>query len=291
MTVIAIANNKGGVGKTTTACNLAHGLAKQLIGEDGKPSGHILLVDLDPQGNVADFFGVRDKVRDPKINPDGPCISQVLLGEAGLKESIIRLDRASEGLPRPNLFLLPASIELEWAASEMLATDAARLATGTRRRLASGDYVSVDDSLRVRLAPVVKLFRYVIIDCPPKLDILKVAVYNFADEIIVPTKLDNLSVVGTVQHTEGLLDLRADGVKATLSYVVPTMVQKRQVLGRQMYSDLRKLYGPASIVMPIPLSVKAKESPAAGGQSLFEYAPESAPAIAYANLVKQVHYE
>src|SRR5690606_24437424 len=105
--VIAVANNKGGVAKTTTAVNLADGLARRLIGADGRPTGHVLLVDLDPQGNVADALGVRSRVYDAETNAGGPCVSFLLTGQKGLRESVIPLDRTADGLPRPNLFLIP----------------------------------------------------------------------------------------------------------------------------------------------------------------------------------------
>ncbi|MCI0397500.1 MAG: ParA family protein [Chloroflexi bacterium] len=280
--VIAVANNKGGVSKTTTACNLADGLARTFI-VDSKPTGGVLLIDLDPQGNAADFFGVRQAVYDQERNPSGKCVSFLLKGEVSLKASIVPLDRSAEGLPRPNLFLIPASRELEYAAEDLLNQDYAAARRPNR------DHVPLNNVLSHRLASAIGPFNYIIIDCPPKLDILKNAVYNFADYVIVPTKPDYISVVGAVQHTEDLYRLREQlGVKARVAFVLPTMVSDRQVMDRQMQHDLIKTYGRNRVARPIPLSVKVKESPGAGGQTLFEYAPDSPPALAYLDLVKKV---
>lgn len=281
--VIAVANNKGGVSKTTTACNLADGLARKLIGADGKATDAVLLVDLDPQGNAADFFGVRGRVYDPEEKRDGACVSFLLTGEASLRDSIVPLDRSAEGLPRPNLFLIPASRELEYAVEGLLHDDY----MASRRPGAS--HVPLNDVLSHRLAQAVGFFKFIILDCPPKLDVLKNAVYNFADEVIVPTRADYMSVVGAVQHTQDLDFLRQEmKVKARISYVLPTMVSKRQVLDRKMRHELTEAYGRSHIATPIPLSVKVKESPSAGGRSLFEYAPDSEPAMAYMDLVQRI---
>lgn len=281
-TVIAVANNKGGVSKTTTACNLADGLAKSLI-VDGEVTGGVLLIDLDPQGNAADFFGLRDAVFHDQGNPEGYCISYLLKGEASLKESIVSADRSDEGLPRPNLYLIPASRELEYVAEELLQLDFAASRRPSRKQ------VPLNDVLSHRLTDAHGLFNYIIIDCPPKLDIFKNAVYNFADYVIVPTRADYISVVGAVQHTQDLERLRTElGVKAQVAFVLPTMVSSRQRMDRQMRQDLINTYGKSHVATPIPLSVKAKESPGAGGQSLFEYAPDSDPAKAYMDLVHKV---
>lgn len=279
--VIAVANNKGGVGKTTTACNLADGLARQLR-SSGEPDGAVLLVDLDPQGNGADFFNVRKRVYDPDENPDGPSIGLLLRGKHTLKQSIVPLDREPDGLPRPNLYLVPATKRLDRDAQILALVDEMEGEfTPPQERL--------DHVLEACFAPAIGVFSFIILDCPPKLDVLKKAVYNFADEVIVPTKADYISVTGAIQHTRDLEELRrVENVKAQISLILPTMIRKRQVLDRQMRQDLLDTYGRNRIATPIPDSVYVKEAPAAGGMTLFEYAPESDPARAYADLVGRV---
>lgn len=280
--VIAIANNKGGVAKTTTACNLADGLARSLRDEDGNAIGGVLLVDLDPQGNSADFFGFRSAVLDD-TNPDGLCVSYLLKGERPLPDCILSLDRSEDGLPRNNLYLVPASRELEYVAEDLLNQDYAASRRPTRR------HVPLNDVLSHRLADAMGNFNYIVIDCPPKLDVFKNAVYNFADYVIVPTRADFISIVGAVQHTQDMYRVGQQfGAKAQLAFVLPTMVSPRQVMDRQMRHELVETYGANRVATPIPQSVKVKESPGSGGRTLFEYAPESKPALAYQDLVDKV---
>lgn len=281
-TVIAVANNKGGTGKTSTACNLAFGLARKLRGKGG-----VLLVDLDPQGNVSDFFNLRDHVYDLERNPDGRCISYVLMERASAKEMIVPVMREGE---KTNLYVLPASRKLETAAYSLIRDEENRISDIQNNRATR--IPPLDEILVQTLASAVGVFRYIILDCPPKLDALKRAVYHFADHVIVPTKAEYVSVAGTAEHTEDLSRLiEEDGrhYKARILYILPTMINSREVADTQMRESLAQLYGPDLIATPIPDSVKVKESPGVGGLSVFEYDPKSAPALAYAKLVNGVY--
>jgi chromosome partitioning protein len=291
--VIAVANNKGGVAKTTTAGNLAHGLARTLAG-NGQVEGKVLVVDLDTQGNQADFFGVRERIFDADRNPDGACLSALLNDEAcHIREFITPLDRSEEKLPRPNLFLVPATRELGYAVENIAAVDSissfqASLSRG-RKKLAPTR--QLDTILRERLARIQHNFAFIIIDCPPNLDTLKRAVYDFADEVIVPVKTDRLSAIGAQQHTDDIVRMiREHNLKVRISFIVPTMMRARQVLAEQTLETLRGRYGANRVACPIPESVYIKEGPAAGGLTVFEYAPDSAPAAAYEELVEKVYH-
>lgn len=278
--VIVVANMKGGVGKTTTAGVLAHGLARKQMATGGR----VVALDLDPQGNLADYFGVRELVYDPRTNKSGACASFLLTGERPLKASIIPLDRTADGLPRPNLYLIPASRRLERVAEDLLVLDAQR-----RRRPDSDDErPALEDVLSYYLAPLLGRVAYIVIDTPPKLDTLKAAVYRVADEVIVPTKPDHLSVVGCVQHTNDLATYE-EGYKARLSWVVPTMAIGRQVMDRAMMDNLLTAYGADRVADAIPQSVVVKESSGVGGRTLLEYADPTHPArVAYEALVERV---
>ncbi len=289
--IIAVANNKGGVAKTTTAGNLAHGLALELAANGG---GKVLVVDLDSQGNQADFFGVRDLLYDPVHNPEGACISHVFNEEdCDIHDFVVSVNRADDGLPRPNLFLSPATRELNYAVENIVAIDSitsyqATLSRGRNKLVATRQ---LDTILSDRFARLIGNFDFIILDCPPNLDALKRAVYDFADDVIVPVKADRLSAIGAQQHTDDIVRMiREYDLKVRISFIVPTMMRARQVLAEDTVELLRERYGPSRVATPIPESVSIKEGPAAGGLSVFEYAPGSAPAEAYADLVRRVYH-
>ena len=289
--VIAVANNKGGVAKTTTAGNLAYGLSQKLM-QDGEPTGRVLVVDLDTQGNQADFFGVRDRIYHEQANPDGACLSNLLNDPScATSEFIISTDRTDEGYPRPNLFLVPATRELGFSVENIAAIDSvnAYQASISRGRKRLTVQRQLDSVLSSRFGRIAHNFDFIIIDCPPNLDALKAAVYNFADEVIVPVKTDRLSAIGAEQHTNDIINIiREKGIDIKISFIVPTMMRTRQILAEDTLKMLQKRYGDQRVSQPIPESVHVKEGPAAGGISLFEYAPSSKPALAYMDLVNKV---
>lgn len=277
--IYAVVNRKGGVAKTTTAVSLAHGLAIKLQ-EAG--SGSVLLVDLDPQGNVATSLG---------LATNGLCISDILLGDVAIEDSILSADRtANNGPSRPNLYVIPATDRLAETKVEMIAAAAvAGVVRQMTRRKGSKADVPVSEALEYRLANATKAFTYIIIDCPPTLDLLQESVYRFAQGAIVPVKVDFLGAAGAAQHTQGILDAQADGIDIKVEMVVPTFVRERQLLARQMLGTLRKTYGAKRVSDPVPTSVKIEEAPATGGLTIFEYAPDSAPGQAYWNLVERIY--
>ena len=277
--IIAIANNKGGVAKTTTAGNLAYGLAQQLAANGS--GGKVLVVDLDSQGNQADFFGVRERLFDPVNNPEGACISNVLNEEnCGIHEFVVSVDRTDDGLPRPNLFLVPATRELNFAVDNIAAIDSissyqASISRGRSKLLATRQ---LDTILSSRFERLLHNFDFIVLDCPPNLDALKRAVYEFADEVIVPVKADRLSAIGAQQHTDDIVRMiREHDLKVRISFIVPTMMRARQVLAEETVETLRARYGASRVAAPIPESVYIKEGPAAGGLTVFEYAPRRRP--------------
>lgn len=264
--VFAVANRKGGVGKTTTAISLAHGLAREL-----EPTGgRVLIVDFDPQGNVVTSLHIR---------PQPQSLSDLLLDRCGFKECVVSADRTEEGLPRPNLFVIPADDSLADAKSELMI----KAVVGGRKA------TRLEDTLRERLHFTRQLFDYIVIDCPPTLDVFSDAVYQFADEVVVPVKTDFLGEVGAAHHTDNILEAQAYGIGITIACILPTFYDARLTISRVVLDNLVRHYGKARVATPIPRSTVFEQAPAVSGQTIFEYRPDSAPAQAYQNLVERIH--
>ena len=274
--ILAVVNRKGGVGKTTTAVTLGHGLAKMIEGK-----GHVLLIDLDPQGNVSTSLG---------INANGKDIADVITGNVPVEKAIMQADRSQSGGPaRPNLWVLPASNAL--AEAKLALVSNAAISTVLEQFGRSGSRITPTNELLQRyLAKAVATFDYIILDCPPSLDMLGTAVYHFADEAIVPVKVDYLGVGGTARHTQDIIAAQAAGIDIKVGIIVPTFVRVREVLAKQMMRALIDSYGKSRVAVPIPQSVVVEQAPAAGGLTLFEYAPDSIPAQAYWRLVEKVYH-
>ena len=274
--ILAVVNRKGGVGKTTTAVTLGHGLAKMIEGK-----GHVLLIDLDPQGNVSTSLG---------INANGKDIADVITGDVPVEKAIMQADRSQSGGPaRPNLWVLPASDAL--AEAKLALVSNAAISTVLEQFGRSGSRITPTNELLQRyLAKAVATFDYIILDCPPSLDMLGTAVYHFADEAIVPVKVDYLGVGGTARHTQDIIAAQAAGIDIKVGIIVPTFVRVREVLAKQMMRALIDSYGKSRVAVPIPQSVVVEQAPAAGGLTLFEYAPDSIPAQAYWRLVEKVYH-
>ena len=274
--IFAVVNRKGGVGKTTTAVTLAHGLARELE-ESG---GHVLVVDLDPQGNVAHSLGV---------TVSGYDVSHVLQGDVQAEQAILSADRSeTDGPSRPNLWVLPASDSLA-DAKLSLVTNAALSSVLDQFGGNNRKSVPTSQLLETHLAKAVATFDYIILDCPPSLDMLGTAIYHFADEAIVPVKVDFLGVGGAARHTQNIIDAQARGINITVRKIVPTFVRSREVLARQMLQALKDSYGTHRVADPIPQAVVVEQAPAVGGLTIFEYAPSSPAAKAYQTLVESIH--
>ena len=264
--VIAIANRKGGVGKTTTTITLAQGLARKVQASGGR----VLIVDFDPQGNVSTSLAIEARERD---------LADLLLDKCSFKECIVSADRAAEGLARPNLFIIPSNDSLAEAKGELMI----KSAIGGRRA------TPIEDILHTKLGFVRDLFAYTIIDCPPTLDVFSDAVYKLADEAIVPVKTDFLGEVGTARHTNDILEAQAYGIDIKIACILPTFYDKRLTIARSVHETLVKHYGNNIVATPIPRSTAFEQAPAVNGQTIFEYRPDSASARAYQALVDRIY--
>lgn len=265
-TIFAVANRKGGVGKTTTAITVAHGLAQRIA--DG--GGRVLLIDFDPQGNVATSL---------KLEPRNRDLADLLLGRAEFRDCVISADRAAEGFPRPNLFVLPSNDSLAEAKGELMI----KSAIGGRKA------TPIEDVLHEKLSFTRDLFNYIVVDCPPTLDVFSDAVYRLADEAIVPVKTDFLGEVGTARHTNDILEAQSYGIDIQINCILPTFYDRRLTIARSVLAALQTHYGKATVATPIPRSTVFEQAPAVDGQTILEYRPNSTAAQAYQELIDRIH--
>lgn len=278
--VYTVENRKGGVGKTTTAVTLAVGLARRLH-EDG--GGNVLVIDMDPQGDAARGLG---------LDPNGRCVSNVLTSDGSvevLRANVMTADRGGDGGPsRPNLYVLPASDKLSEAKEDIL-TEFALLAARSMRSRRSGNETHLVDILDEKLGLAKQAFTYIIVDCPPTLDLLQQAVHQYADYAVVPVKVDFHGASATGRHTSNILQDQADGIDITIAAIVPTFVNAQHNLTKSMMRELTRVYGKQVIARPIPNTVRVAEAPASGGRTILEYLPDSAAAEAYQDLVDRLY--
>lgn len=277
MKIYAVVMWKGGVGKTTTTIHLAHGLAMKLAKNGG---GRVLVIDTDPQGNVAKGLGIRPKAK---------TIGDFLLGKCqSPKEVIVSADRVADevvglsALSRPGLFVLPADHTLVDAKEEMKDR-----ATRGRKLIPIRDFiVNAFDAF----PGLLDNFDYVIVDCPPAMDAFRDAIYHFVDACIMPVEASYLSSVGAVQQLADIIDAHDNGMNIVVEHVVPTKYVEREILSRRVMEDLCAQFGASTVSSPVPDTVTIDQAQSLA-MTLFEYAPKSAAAVAYGKLVEKVYHD
>jgi len=253
--VIAIANQKGGVGKTTTAINLATALAA--IGQ------RVVVLDLDPQGNASTGLGVGRAER-------RATSYDVLVSERPMEEALI--DTAV-----PGLSIIPSDVDLSGAELEI--SSAPRRSYRLRHAI---------DRFRRALAAKGQHCDYVLIDCPPSLNLLTVNAMTAADSVMVPLQCEFFALEGLTQLMRTIDLVRANLNKnLIIQGVVLTMYDKRNNLSAQVAADVRGHFGDTVYDTVIPRNVRVSEAPSFGKPVLL-YDLQCSGAQAYLNLAKEV---
>jgi chromosome partitioning protein len=248
--VFTIANQKGGVGKTTTAVNVSAALALQGL--------RTLVIDLDPQGNASTALGIEHR-------PGTPSSYEVLIGE-------ITLEAALQQSPyNERLYCVPATIDLAGAEIELVSM------------------VAREGRLRNALASLQEYdFDYVFIDCPPSLGLLTINALVAAPEVLIPIQCEYYALEGVGQLLRNIEMVKAHlNPHLEVTTVILTMYDGRTKLADQVADDVRSHFGPKVLRTVIPRSVKVSEAPGYG-MTILEYDPGSRGAMSYLDASREI---
>ena len=246
--VIAVANQKGGVGKTTTTVNLGATLAEL--------DRRVLVIDLDPQGNATTGLGVNSRTLDSSIY-------DVLLNDVALEDCI-------EPTSVLNLFLAPASLDLAGAEIELVSV------------------MSREGRLDRAIEDVRDDYDYILIDCPPSLGLLTVNALAAASEVLVPIQCEYYALEGLAQLMRNIdLVQRNLNSRLELSLIVLVMYDGRTRLGEQVATEVREHFGDRVCRNHIPRNIRLSEAPSYG-QPITTYDSSSSGAVAYRELAREV---
>jgi len=246
--VICIANQKGGVGKTTTAVNLATGLA--LLGH------RTLLIDIDPQGSASSGLGLRDI-------GERPTTYDILMKDRSVEEAAINVHN-------PNLFLLPAQRDLVGAEVELVSV------------------IGREFRLREALEPVRDQYELMLVDCPPSLSLLTINGLTAADSVLIPLQCEYYALegLGALLETIELIRKRLNP-SLTIAGVLLTMFDTRNSLSHQVADEVKSHLPDKLLASVIPRNVRLSEAPS-HGLPVALYDPVSRGAQAYMDLAKEL---
>jgi chromosome partitioning protein len=245
---IAIVNQKGGVGKTTTAISLAAGLAMA--------ERRTLLIDLDPQANATSGLGVGR-------SDAGPTVYHVLIEGAAM-------ERAVRPTEIPALFIVPSEMDLVGAEIELVTTD------------------NREGRLKAALDPLTAHFDYAILDCPPSLGLLTINALAAATSVLIPLQCEYYAMEGLAHllRTIAMVKERVNPTLA-IEGIVFTMYDGRTALAGQVKAEVQRHLGDQALRTVIPRNVRLTEAPS-HGRPVFLYDVKSSGAIAYLELTKEV---
>ena len=251
--VITVANQKGGVGKTTSTVNLAAALALQ--------GQRVLVVDLDPQGNASTALGVDHR-------SGAPSTYQVLLSDLPLAEAVV------PSAENENLWVVPATLDLAGAEMELYP-------------LVAREW-RLDRALRGYLGLTPHRFDYVFIDCPPSIGLLTLNAFVAAQELLIPIQCEYYALEGVSQLIR-FLGMVRDNLNPSLRIgaILLTMFDGRTRLGAQVAEEVRQHFGDTVLASVIPRSVRLSEAPGFG-QTVLEYDPGSAGAQSYLSAAREL---
>lgn len=255
--VFTVANQKGGVGKTTTAVNLAAALASAGL--------HVLVIDNDPQGNASTALGVEHRAGTPSTY-------DVLINDMPIHEAVVQSSAF------PSLGVVPATIDLSGAEIELVSL----VARENRLRNALADY------LRHRSREGLPRIDYVFIDCPPSLGLLTVNAFVAAREVLIPIQTEYYALEGLGQLLNSIELIRAHLNPALhVSTILLTMYDARTNLAREVAAEVREHFPEQTLNTTVPRSVRISEAPG-HGQTVLTYDSGSSGALTYREAAREI---
>jgi chromosome partitioning protein len=251
--VFTVANQKGGVGKTTTAVNLAAALAQS--------GARVLVIDLDPQGNASTALGVEHR-------SETPSVYDVIINDAPMRDVV-------QSSPEfPGLWCVPATIHLAGAEIELVSL----VAREQRLRTALDTY----------LGEIEEHFHYVFIDCPPSLGLLTINAFVAAREVLIPIQCEYYALEGLSQLLNNIkLIERHLNPKLAVSTILLTMYDGRTNLANQVVDEVREHFPKQALETLIPRSVRISEAPSYG-QSVITYDANSPGSLSYREAAAEI---
>nr|WP_281269651.1 ParA family protein [Phytoactinopolyspora halophila] len=251
--VMVVANQKGGVGKTTTAVNLAAAMAVSGL--------KVLVVDLDPQGNASTALGIDH-------HAEIPSVYDILIDESPM-DGIVR---EVEGFD--SLWCVPATIDLAGSEIELVSL----VARESRLRKAIKAHVKGEPSR----------YDYVFIDCPPSLGLLTVNALVGGDEVLIPIQCEYYALEGLSQLLKNIDMVRAHlNRELAVSTIILTMFDGRTRLAAQVADEVRRYFGDTVLSTTVPRSVRISEAPSYG-QTVMTYDPASSGALSYLEAAREI---
>lgn len=246
--ILAVVNQKGGVGKSTTAVNLA-----ACLGVIGRRT---LLIDLDPQGNATSGFGLN-------IGQRRACVYDAMLSDTPLSDIVIDTEQE-------HVFVVPATIQLAGAEIELVSA------------------LSRENRLKNILSPVVTEYDFIIIDCPPSLGLLTINALTAADGLLIPIQCEYYALEGLAKLMDSVRLVRAHlNPSLEVFGVVMTMYDSRTRLSQQVVEEVRDYFDGKVFETLIPRTVRLSEAPSFG-QPITAYDPSGKGAEAYRSLANEV---
>jgi chromosome partitioning protein len=249
--IIAITNQKGGVGKTTTAYNLAASLSRY--------NKRILLIDMDPQGNCSQSLGIDSSI-------SKKTTAELLMGNIDLRHAIRKTDYE-------NIYLIPSNLTLAMVESNLLVSQGKASLTLLKESLEQRESL---------------LYDFIIIDCPPSLGFLSLNAMNAADSVLVPVQCEYFALDALAQLLSSIANVqRSSNPDLSIMGLVLTMYDPRIKLANDISQEVRNNFRDKVFTTTIPRNVSIPEA-IASGMPVNQYKPNSAGALAYASLAREV---